>query len=115
MANQSKRAESISATQLRTVADLLRHFSETCSKAAEIADAQPTKSLAIFNWSSAEFGLDRLRSFVAAAEKSTTQAKLGKPIEAGQFKPRSTAKTKSPSPQDVDKAIKKKPAKKRTQ
>lgn len=115
MANQTKRAEPISAIQLRTVADLLIQFAESCNAAAVVADSQPTKSLAIFNWSSAEFGLDRLRSFIAATEKSTTAAKLGKPLVEGQLKPRSSANTKPKSPAKVSAAIKNKTPRKRPQ
>lgn len=93
MRNDPREAESIPATRIAMVAKELEMFAQTLRLAEEVAREQPGKALSMFYWTSVDATLKRVASFIRAADESRRQAQLGKPIESGQLKPRSTAKS----------------------
>lgn len=92
MRNDPREAESIPAVRIAMVAKELEMFAQTLRLAEEVAREQPSKALSMFYWTSVDATLKRVASFIRAADESRRQAQLGKPIESGQLKPRSTAK-----------------------
>lgn len=104
MANDPRKTQPVTADQIGSIVEELERFVVSLKMAANVARTQPEETLGIYYWNSAEIGLARLASFVKAAEESQRAAKLGKPMEIGQLKPRSTGKT---SKEMIDKAVKK--------
>jgi hypothetical protein len=101
MRNDPREADSIPASRIAMVAKELEMFAQTLRLAEEVAQQQPGKSLSMFYWTAVDATLKRVASFVRAADESRRQAQLGKPIESGQLKPRSTAKTAIDSDDDT--------------
>lgn len=97
MSNEPRTAEPIPSERIAFVASELERFAEMLRLCEKTAKSQPNGKLSIYYWTSAETGLKRLASFVRSADESRRKAELGKPVEAGQLKPRSTTKPKSPS------------------
>lgn len=93
--SEPKQTLPVTATQLESLSVELSQLAARLRAAAEVARAQPSESLAVYNWPSVPTGLRMLRNFVAKADESRSAAELGTPIQAGQLKSRSTAKTKS--------------------
>lgn len=102
--------ELINAKQIGSVAAELEQFAATLRRCEEVAQTQDGNALAIYYWTSAETGLKRIASFVRAADESRRQAMLGKPLAAGQPKPRSdrSRKAASEAKAKADKAFPKK-------
>ena len=94
MAKPQAIAESVSADQIASICEELEQLASTLRRCETVARDQPTKSLAIYYLKSAVAGLNRVASFVDSADKSRRQAVMGKPLEAGQPKPRSTTARK---------------------
>lgn len=94
MAKSPAIAESVSADQIASICEELEQLASTLRRCETVAKDQPTKSLAIYYLKSAIAGLNRVASFVDSADKSRRQAVMGKPLEAGQPKPRSAAARK---------------------
>lgn len=85
----------VTAAQLESLAADLLDFAAKLQLASKVAKTQEDESLAIYNWASAHNGIKALRGFVARADESRSAAELGRPLVAGQLKPRSTAKQKA--------------------
>ena len=94
MAKPQAIAESVSAERIASICEELEQLASTLRRCEMVARDQPTKSLAIYYLKSAVAGLNRVASFVDSADKSRRQAVMGKPLEAGQPKPRSTTARK---------------------
>jgi hypothetical protein len=94
MAKPQAIAESVSADQIASICEELEQLASTLRRCEMVARDQPTKSLAIYYLKSAVAGLNRVASFVDSADKSRRQAVMGKPLAAGQPKPRSATARK---------------------
>lgn len=103
---EPKSATQVTSAQLNAIAADLLDFASKLQAAARVAENQPDKSLAIFNWASALNGVKFLRAFVAKADESRSSAELGTPIKAGQLKPRSTARKKAEAKKTLDEGVK---------
>jgi hypothetical protein len=89
---EPKATVAVTHSQLHSVAVELRALADRLELVADVAAAQPSESLAMYNWASVPPGLKLIRNFVVKAEESRSAAERGTPIAAGQLKPRSTAK-----------------------
>jgi hypothetical protein len=98
--SEAKQTVPVTAAQLESLALDLLHFAERLRTAAKVAKTQPNETLAVYNWLSVPTGLRMLRSFVARADESRSAAELGRPLEVGQLKPRSTA-NKAPTAKEA--------------
>jgi hypothetical protein len=94
MPSEPKRTQAIDSKIFLSVAESLLDMSETAKKAAATADSQPEKTLAVYNWPSAQTGLARLKSFIDDVKTAMMLANTGSPRAVGELKPRSTAKKK---------------------
>lgn len=104
MAKSPAIAESVSAQQIASICEELEQLASTLRRCETVARDQPNKTLAIYYLKSAIAGLNRVASFVDSADKSRRQAVMGKPLEAGQPKPRSAAARK-PTVEQADKKL----------
>jgi hypothetical protein len=89
---EPKATVAVTYSQLHSVAAELRALADRLELVAIVAASQPDDSLAMYNWASVPPGLKLIRNFVGKAEESKSAAERGSPIQAGQLKPRSTAK-----------------------
>ena len=79
-----KKAEPITASEIRAYAEQLDAFLQVMRKAEAQALKEPGQALNIFGISSGKAGIDRLRTMVQQLDRSRYQASIGAPIQTGQ-------------------------------
>jgi len=95
MPREPSTTEAVTATQIAILCGELEQFLEVLRKCEAVAKSQPSETMGIYNWKSAQEGLIRLSSFIESADKSRRAAVMGNPIAVGALKPRSVAKMRS--------------------
>lgn len=95
--NAPHATEAISVNQLDAIATQLQKWADELRYTSATAKEMNLDSIASYYLTSAELGMKRFKTFINAVEESRLALQLGKPIEIGKLKPRSTAIAKDKS------------------
>lgn len=85
---QPKRAEGLTPEQLRVIADEISAIGGILMAAIAVAESNPQRLIAAYNYPSGLDGLKRLKTFATALDNAVFLAKTGRPLSVGEHKPR---------------------------